>query len=69
VVPIDLWLRRELKDWGSGLLQEGEIIEKIHLNQANLISLWNLHQSGKRNTHTILWAVFILINFCKEKNI
>lgn len=58
-VPILEWLRKDLKDYGRGLVLDGEA-SNLYLQRSYLEKLWNEHQSGLRNWSTELWIVMML---------
>lgn len=58
-VPILEWLRADLKEYGRGLVLDGEASKK-YLNKGFLEKIWNEHQRGVRNRSTELWAVMML---------
>jgi asparagine synthase (glutamine-hydrolysing) len=62
-VPIDAWLRGPLKAWAEERLHDKILFQDIPLNQHSVLDLWNLHQSGKRNVHPLLWAILMLLDF------
>mgnify|MGYP003384835535 FL=1 len=58
-VPIDSWLRKELKGWGEELLST-QSLAKSGLFQIKMIQeLWNKHQSGSINAQYALWNVLM----------
>ncbi|MHB8764568.1 MAG: asparagine synthase (glutamine-hydrolyzing) [Deferrisomatales bacterium] len=58
-VPILEWLRKDLRDYGRGLVLDGEASHR-YLNRPYLERLWGEHQSGIRNWSTELWIVMML---------
>lgn len=58
-VPIEHWLRNELKDWAANLLDEKKIREAGLLNFELIKEKWDEHQSGKRNWQYHLWDVLM----------
>ncbi|MFH0729394.1 MAG: asparagine synthase (glutamine-hydrolyzing) [Pseudomonadota bacterium] len=58
-VPILEWLRTDLKEYGRGLVLDGEASKK-YLNKGFLEKIWGEHQKGIRNRSTELWAVMML---------
>jgi asparagine synthase (glutamine-hydrolysing) len=65
-VPIDAWLRGPLKGWAEERLHDKILFQTIPLNQSSVLDLWDLHQSGKRNVHPLLWAILMLLDFCSK---
>lgn len=69
-VPIDRWLRSELRVWAEERLNANEIFYGIPLNKSKILELWELHNSGQRNVHSLLWAILALLEFTtKSKRI
>lgn len=58
-VPIDHWLRHELRDWAEALLDEGRLRQEGFFNPAWVRKLWTDHLSGRRSVHTQLWTVLM----------
>ena len=62
-VPIDRWLRGPLRDWARERLEERRLYERFPLDRTRVRDLLDLHLSGKRDTHPLLWAVLMLAPF------
>ena len=62
-VPIEDWLRGPLFSWASDLLNNKELFQQLPLVQSTVLDLWRLHCSGRRNAHSLLWAVLVLLDF------
>lgn len=58
-VPIEHWLRDQLRDWGESLLNEKRIREDGFFNSEQIQSKWQEHVSGKRNWHYLLWDILM----------
>ena len=67
VVPIDQWLRTQLKDWASSLLHDRDLFARVPLDQQALLGLFELHQSRKRNVHPLLWSALMTLEFCRRE--
>lgn len=67
-VPIDTWLRGDLKDWASSLLFSSSLEEFGISNQA-IRSTWEKHQSGQYNYQYKLWVVLMFQQWRKEYNL
>lgn len=58
-IPVDGWLRDELKDWASALIDESRLKNEGFFNPKLLRSRWKEHQSGKRDWGADLWTVLM----------
>lgn len=58
-VPIEHWLRSDLKDWAAALLDEKKISEQGLLDYSKIKEKWEEHLSGKRNWQYLLWDVLM----------
>ena len=58
-MPIDIWLRNDLKDWAESLLNEKKIKEDGIFNSNEIKEIWNIHQSGKKGLQSELWNILI----------
>ena len=67
VVPVERWLRGPLKEWAEQILFDNKAFENLPLNRKGVHSLWQLHQTGKRNAAPLLWAILMLLQFRGEQ--
>lgn len=58
-VPVEEWLRKDLKEYGGHLVLEGSA-SKEYLQNDMLDKFWKEHQSGLRNRSTELWIIMML---------
>lgn len=58
-VPIDHWLRHELRDWAEDLLDERSMREDGLFDPRPVREKWAEHLSGRRNWHYPLWNVLM----------
>jgi asparagine synthase (glutamine-hydrolysing) len=58
-VPIHEWLRKDLSEYGAGLVLEGEA-SNLLFRKAYLNKIWTEHQQGLRNWTTELWLIMML---------
>jgi len=65
-VPIDEWLCGPLKRWAEERLHDKPLFDDLHLDQSSVLSLWRMHQSGRRKVHPLLWALLMLLHFKAE---
>ena len=67
-IPLDMWLRTELKDWGAELLQPSKIEQQGFLNSAMVAQMWQQHQSGQRNWKYQLWDILMWQAWLEESH-
>ena len=67
-VPIDRWLRTELRDWAEDLLDEGRLRREGFLNPGPIRQKWAEHLSGRRNWQYQLWTVLMFQLWLGAKN-
>lgn len=58
-VPLDSWLRGELRDWAEALLDEKRLLREGFFNPKPIREKWEEHLSGKRNWHHQLWVILM----------
>jgi len=58
-VPIDKWLKGELRDWAESLLDENRLIQEGFFNPTSIRHKWKEHLTGKRNWHDCLWDILV----------
>ena len=58
-VPVDGWLRHELRDWCEDLLSPERLRDSGVFNVAEVRKLWAEHLSGRRNWDMGLWSVLM----------
>jgi asparagine synthase (glutamine-hydrolysing) len=58
-VPIDTWLRTELKDWAEALLDENRLRSEGFFHPQPIRQMWAEHLSGDRNWQFCLWDVLM----------
>jgi asparagine synthase (glutamine-hydrolysing) len=62
-VPVALWLRGPLRGWAQDLLHDRSLTGALPLDREQLLRIFNLHVSGKRDAHPILWSALMLLCF------
>ncbi|MDU8946140.1 asparagine synthase (glutamine-hydrolyzing) [Ovoidimarina sediminis] len=60
-IPLDRWLRGELRPWAESLLSEDRIAETGILDPRAVRNLWATHLRGVRNEGSALWSVLMLM--------
>ena len=58
-VPVDDWLRGELRDWAEPLLSERRLREDGIFDPVPICSLWAAHLAGRQQAGNRLWAVLM----------
>ncbi|CAA6808877.1 MAG: Asparagine synthetase [glutamine-hydrolyzing] (EC [uncultured Thiotrichaceae bacterium] len=58
-VPIDEWLRKDIKPWAEELLASDRIKEEGYFNPELIRTMWDEHQAGTRDWNHRLWAVLM----------
>jgi asparagine synthase (glutamine-hydrolysing) len=63
VLPMDRWLRGPLHEWARERCEDDALFAKVPLDRAAVRRLFDLHQSGARDVHPLLWSVLALLDF------
>jgi asparagine synthase (glutamine-hydrolysing) len=58
-VPIDLWLRNELRDWAEALLDESRLKREGFFNPQVVRQQWAEHLSGEFDRCYLLWNILM----------
>lgn len=58
-VPIDDWLRKDLRPWAEELLATGRLEEEGVFDAVLVRHFWNTHLDGKRNNERVLWPILM----------
>ena len=58
-MPVDAWLRHELRDWAESLLEESRLRGGGLFDPAAIRRRWDEHLTGRRNWQASLWAVLM----------
>jgi asparagine synthase (glutamine-hydrolysing) len=59
-IPLDDWLRRELRDWAASLLSPESLARAGFWRVPPLTALWRRHVAGTENAGARLWAILQL---------
>lgn len=66
-VPIDLWLRKELKTWAYDLLNGNDIKEQGYFDYQVVKKMLDEHMSGTRNFSAGLWNILMFQSWLKKQ--
>ena len=58
-VPIGQWLRGDLREWASELLDRHLIQQQGYLHPDPIVHMWNEHTSGKADRSVELWPILM----------
>ncbi len=67
-VPINQWLRHDLKEWGSSLLDSVAAASNGLLLEDVVRQCWDDHILGKRDNSHKLWSVLMLLDWMKQQD-
>mgnify|MGYP000159196824 CR=1 FL=1 len=65
-VPIDSWLKNELREWAEDLLSEEVLRAQGYLNVKSVRRMWSEYQSGRTNWYYYLWDVLMFQAWLRE---
>ncbi len=65
-IPLDSWLRGELKEWAEKLLNEDRLIREGFFNPREIRIKWDEHLSGKRNWQHQLWVILMFQSWLED---
>ena len=62
-LPIKNWLRNDLKEWAENLIFNEKNFTKLPFDQKTVKQLFNLHLSKKRDCHSYLWTILMVLKY------
>lgn len=65
-IPLDKWLRGDLRDWGEDLLNRNRLRDDGFFNVEEVQKKWKEHQEGKRNWQYQLWDILVFQSWFRE---
>jgi asparagine synthase (glutamine-hydrolysing) len=66
-IPLDQWLRNELRDWAEALLDEKRLREEGFFDPKPIRQKWQEHLKGQRNWHHHLWDVLMFQSWAESR--
>ena len=67
-IPIDIWLREDLKEWCQDLISSDALQKDNYLNADEVNRLYNEHLAGHPRS-SILWNIFSYLTWKIDKNL
>ena len=67
-IPIDIWLREDLKEWCQDLISSDALQKDNYLNADEVNRLYNEHIAGNPRS-SILWNIFSYLTWKIDKNL
>ena len=68
-VPLEKWLRGELREWAEDLIAEDRLRREGFFNVALVRTRWHEHLSGQRNWQYYLWPVLMFQAWLAEQKV
>ena len=65
-VPINKWLRTELRSWASDLLDEQLLRQQGYFHPEPILRMWHEHVSGTADRSTELWPILMFQSWLQE---
>ena len=62
-IPLDRWLRGELRSWAEARLSDDELFDLAGLEPAAVRELWARHQNSFINNGTQLWTILMFLDW------
>jgi asparagine synthase (glutamine-hydrolysing) len=67
-VPIERWLRGELRDWAEALLDERRLRQEGFFNPQPIRQKWEEHLSGRHDWKYYLWNILMFQSWLEQQN-
>ncbi|MDC1050742.1 asparagine synthase (glutamine-hydrolyzing) [Candidatus Marinimicrobia bacterium] len=67
-MPLEIWFRKDLKEFVLDNLTENSLKEVPNLNVGKTLQYIDDHMQGKHNRYDIIWKLLVLMNWKKENN-
>ncbi len=62
-MPLNTWLRKELKSSILKLFDDNDLIRAAGINKEKVDLIWNQHQQGKKDNNFAIWSMFMYLNW------
>jgi len=66
-IPIDEWLKKDLREWAEELLSEKRLREEGFFDYKVIRKMWNDYVNGKLQSHYYLWDVLMFQAWLDEQ--
>jgi asparagine synthase (glutamine-hydrolysing) len=66
-IPLDQWLREDLRDWAEALLAPERLKQEGFFDTATVHEAWQAHLSGAKNYSARLWSVLMFQAWLQEQ--
>ena len=67
-IPVDQWIRGELKDWAVSLLDEKKLAAQGYFNSKVIVNRLNAHLSSKSDFGSDLWPILMFQQWLELRN-
>lgn len=68
-IPIETWMRRELRDWAGSLIVDTKWSADLGMDGATIRKAWERHQRGDSDRTDALWSMLMLADWWRgERN-
>ncbi len=68
-IPLEQWLRSDMRDWAESLLNEQKLKQQGYFNPVNVKQKWQQHLSGDRNWASQLWSILMFQSWLEYNQI
>jgi asparagine synthase (glutamine-hydrolysing) len=62
-MPVGQWLRGPLRTWAQEILHDESLLGRLPLERKRIRALFEMHTSGARDAHPLLWATLMLLSY------
>ncbi len=66
-IPLDQWLREDLRDWAEALLAPERLKQEGYFDVTRVRDAWQAHLSGAKNYSSRLWSVLMFQAWLQEQ--